>query len=810
MHSYFFTSYLKLLLISFLLVCLISATPTQAEMIRENFIVKRSDFKGHLSNTNNKNKPRVNKEDIVDKGDYYFLTTGKKKKFLREEHSYFIIYKKKHIPSMTPGALQNRFKDKLDIIKAPRLTKLPKFKIKKNQNHKNVISSLYRADPAISFISQVISSKDEGGELAVMPSIIVSIDDKVDQDMAMSKLQSHNLSLVSGLTLSDTEFEMHIDEQVDDIGRVFELVRTVAGLPFIKWAEPNFIASLQTQFIPDDPLFNNQWHLHNTGQNGAAVDADVDAPEGWDVSQGSGAVIAIYDDGVDTYHEDLNIWSNPGETGGGKETNGIDDDGNGYIDDYHGWDFNFYDNDPNPSSSTDNHGTSVAGVAGAAGNNNMGVSGISPGASILPVRMNSGSCADFADAMRYAGKYADAVNNSWTINACNSSLDAAISDVVNGNIDGARRGSLGTPVLFAAGNDASGWIKFILSGVPKGTYTFEWSFSKDLYVSAGYDTVWLDDISWPGSEITDFTGENVGTIPNGFASGGSSVWTVVNDGIHARGASGNSVKAGTISDFQFTSLYITKTVKRGDLTFWAWVSSEQDYDLFEFYINGILQFQYSPGQYGHFNYVGYPASNPDTIAVGASNDGVDSGEEERSHYSQFGSMLDIVAPSSGGSLGITTTDRMGASGYSNSNYTLDFGGTSSATPLVSGIVASIIMQYPTLTASEVREVLRAGAEKIGPYAYPGDKNDYYGYGRANLFNSLTACPDNDNDGYSICQNDCNDQSGTIHPGASEICDNLDNNCNGFVDDNLTRPTTCGVGNCTGNIGTETCTSGAWG
>jgi len=270
-----------------------------------------------------------------------------------------------------------------------------------------------------------------------------------------------------------------------------------------------------------------------------------------------------------------------------------------------------------------------------------------------------------------------------------------------------------------------------------------------------------------------------------------------------------SVKAGTISHFQETYLYITKPVSAGELTFWAWVSSEQDYDFFVFYINGIPQLSYAPGQYGHFNDVGFPASNPDAIAVGASNDGVDSGEEERSHYSQFGSDLDVVAPSSGGVLGITTTDRMGASGYTTSNYTLDFGGTSSATPLVAGIAASIITQNPALTAGEVRAVLHGGADKIGPYAYSGGRNDYYGYGRVNLFHSLTGCPDNDDDGYSLCQNDCNDENPAVYPGAPEVCDNQDNNCNSEVDENLMRPTTCGVGVCYGNTGTETCTAGVW-
>lgn len=263
----------------------------------------------------------------------------------------------------------------------------------------------------------------------------------------------------------------------------------------------------------------------------------------------------------------------------------------------------------------------------------------------------------------------------------------------------------------------------------------------------------MDDIAWPGGGTTDFESDTLGSVPSGFTSSGHADWTVVSDGVHARGASGKSVKAGTISKNKETNLDIIKTVGAGTLTFWAWISSEQFNDLLQLYvINGGTTygpfFNYAPGQYGHENDVGYPASNPDTIAVGASNDGGISGEEERSDYSQFGADLDIVAPSSGGGQGITTTDRMGNAGYnppstgtdlSNVNYTENFGGTSSATPLVAGIVADIIADDPALTASEIRTKLRDGADKIGPYAYSGGRNDHYGYGRVNLLNSMYSC-----------------------------------------------------------------------
>src|SRR5207249_6401101 len=83
---------------------------------------------------------------------------------------------------------------------------------------------------------------------------------------------------------------------------------------------------------PNDPSFTDQWSLNNTGQNGGTPDADIDAPEGWDIqSTAPNVIVAVVDTGARLDHEDLvdNLWVNPGESGGGKETNGIDDDGDG-------------------------------------------------------------------------------------------------------------------------------------------------------------------------------------------------------------------------------------------------------------------------------------------------------------------------------------------------------------------------------------------------------------------------------------------------------------------------------------------------
>lgn len=138
---------------------------------------------------------------------------------------------------------------------------------------------------------------------------------------------------------------------------------------------------------------------------------------------------------------------------------------------------------------------------------------------------------------------------------------------------------------------------------------------------------------------------------------------------------------------------------------------------------------------GYTDYVAYPASLSGTfgnvIAVGASDN-----FDYRSYYSQFGPELDIVAPSSGGTINITTTDRLGDAGYDAGDYTYDFGGTSSAAPLVSGVSALLLAQDPSLTAAQVRTLLRTTAAKIGGVEYVDGHHPEYGYGRLDAAEAL--------------------------------------------------------------------------
>ncbi len=143
--------------------------------------------------------------------------------------------------------------------------------------------------------------------------------------------------------------------------------------PWVVSAEPNAYVG-QFDLIPNDPGFVYQWGSNNVGQTGGFPDSDIDAIEAWDMFTGSSStVVAIIDSGVDYNHEDLrnNMWRNPGEIPG----DGLDNDGNGYVDDIYGIAPAVTPTSVDPID-FNGHGTHVAGTVGAQGNNNIGVSGV--------------------------------------------------------------------------------------------------------------------------------------------------------------------------------------------------------------------------------------------------------------------------------------------------------------------------------------------------------------------------------------------------------------------------------------------------
>lgn len=225
---------------------------------------------------------------------------------------------------------------------------------------------------------------------------------------------------------------------------VEETLKALLADPNVEFAEPNYI--VYAVDTPTDPFFSSQWSLHNTGQTGGTYDADIDATEAWSIQTGDNSVvIAVIDSGVDYTHEDLssNIWINPDEI----PNDGIDNDGNGYIDDSLGWDFYNNDNDPMDDSG---HGTHVAGTIAAAGDNGIGIAGVNWTARIMPLKFIGdggwGTTADAISAIDYAvAMGAHVMNNSWGGSYFSQALkDAIVASDTAGLVFVAAAGNYGT------------------------------------------------------------------------------------------------------------------------------------------------------------------------------------------------------------------------------------------------------------------------------------------------------------------------------------------------------------------------------
>lgn len=219
---------------------------------------------------------------------------------------------------------------------------------------------------------------------------------------------------------------------------VQEAIQSYMADPSVEYAEPNY--ALCASKVPNDTYFRNQWALYNDGTYaGGTSGADIKAPLAWDITTGNNnIVVAVLDTGIDYTHDDLsnNIWQNPGEA---NCFNNYDDDGNGYIDDCKGW--NFVHNTNNPMDD-EGHGTHVAGIIGAEGNNLNGISGLMWNVKLMPLKIfavnrpETGGCiggyvSDEIAAIQYIVNAVGRGSNVKVINAsyrqyafCNAELEA--------------------------------------------------------------------------------------------------------------------------------------------------------------------------------------------------------------------------------------------------------------------------------------------------------------------------------------------------------------------------------------------------
>lgn len=294
----------------------------------------------------------------------------------------------------------------------------------------------------------------------VSGEVMVRFNSNITREQATMELFSRQGAMINNwwpeLNLAEVHLPAHTNQETQ-----INTIQSIHNWTSVYYAEPNFIRELRR--TPNDPGFGQQWGHENTGQVvnpgippalpglfPGTLDADTDATNAWDTLVGNpNTIIAIIDTGVDYRHPDLaaNIWTNPGEI-----PDSIDNDGNGYIDDIFGWDFADGDNDPDDD---DGHGTHVAGIAAAVGNNGIGVAGVNWNSKIMSIK--AGNPGFTSSAISGAQLYIAKMRSQYGMNIVVSNNSYGASGVPFSFVEFDAitvASNAGIPFVTAAGNAA--------------------------------------------------------------------------------------------------------------------------------------------------------------------------------------------------------------------------------------------------------------------------------------------------------------------------------------------------------------------
>jgi subtilisin family serine protease len=288
-----------------------------------------------------------------------------------------------------------------------------------------------RSKPGVRIANPIFTLPD--AKITITDQFIARFKPNVQIEVVEAFNQANNVEIVNATRLPNTYIL-----SVGAVSNTIDMANLYHESDITIYATPDFVRSLDKQFIPNDTLFPGQWGMENTGTNPpdgvGTADADIDASAAWDIALGDpGTVIAIIDEGVELDHEDLNdkIMSQYSAIPG--------------------------DSNANPNNTWDAHGTNCAGIATAETNNSQGAAGVCPYCSLMPVQIaysesvgGSWITVDswIADAIIWSvDNGADVLSNSWGGGTPSSFINDAITYAITNGRDG-----LGSVLLFAAGN----------------------------------------------------------------------------------------------------------------------------------------------------------------------------------------------------------------------------------------------------------------------------------------------------------------------------------------------------------------------
>jgi subtilisin family serine protease len=217
-------------------------------------------------------------------------------------------------------------------------------------------------DPAYTFVAPVLLGQRD---LVLIPTgeLLVMLQPGVAREAAEALLEQTGGGVILERAFGGLPGAYRLRLNTRDGFAAIDAANALAALPQVKFAEPDMICQVEPDYTPNDPLFPEQWGLHNTGQEGGLPDMDMDVPEAWDTTLGDPSVtVVVLDVGVELDHPDLNVWygadfTDDGPAGGG-----------------------------GPVSPCDRHGTAVAGCVGATLDNDLGLAGAAPGCAIASAR----------------------------------------------------------------------------------------------------------------------------------------------------------------------------------------------------------------------------------------------------------------------------------------------------------------------------------------------------------------------------------------------------------------------------------------